>query len=400
MRAPQAPLENYANKVSTSTTFEAAEIAAEQDQRRKVRRTERYMVRAMCWDCSKLERVRKCGRAPNGTGGVALRLGGGRAGVAGVATCGSVWVCSVCSSKILMRRALEIGTVLLGAQNEGQALGFGTLTMRHRKGQRLDDLWRAGSKAWRRAISGRSWALAQERAGVDGWVRVVEVTQGRNGWHVHFHFVVVLDGSASSVDLEDVCSGMFRRWSNGLQAEGLEAPSRKGQEWHLVGGGAGEVAEYLAKFSEGGFVGSEGQALGLELTHVEAGRSRAGHATFPVWELLHSGSMTGELGPWWEWEVASKGKRQIGWSKGLRERYGLSVTEETDEAIAAEEVGTSNDDLVHFDSEAWRALVGQWWRVPQLLDAAEGGGLRAVRLLLDRWGDVPYTVCVEEAVAA
>lgn len=391
MRAPQAPLEIHANNFSPLAEVEAAERHLDQRKQRQTRRLTRHQARAVCWACSSLDRVRKCGRIPNGQG-VTLRLGNGVAGVAGVTTCGSVWSCPVCSSKILVRRALEVGTVLGGAQAEGLSLAFGTLTMRHRKGQSLRELWSAGAKAWNRATAGKAWLSAQRRSGLVGWVRVWEVTEGANGWHVHVHFVLVLDGQVQAVTLDDVCDGMFTRWSKGLEAAGLETPLRKGQEWHLVGGDGQEVAQYLTKLAEGSLSASD--ALGLELTHVQAGRSRSTLRTRPVWQLLQESQDTGEVGRWREWEQASKGKRQIGWSKGLRERFGLDV-EQTDEAIAAEELGSADDDLVFFDTPAWLALVSQWWRLPQLLDAAENGGLRAVRTMLDGWGDVPYSIVSE-----
>lgn len=343
-------------------------------------------------------RVRDCGRVPVGKG-VVLRLRDGMAGYSGLATCGSVWSCPVCSAKILVRRAFEIGAVLGEAQAQGYKLAFGTLTMRHRRGQSLDHLWGAARKAWTRAISGKAWKGAQKRAGIVGWVRVWEVTTGPNGWHVHVHFVLILDESADSGTVEDVCSGMFGRWSSGLQAVGLEAPLRKGQEWHLVGGESGGIAEYLAKITDGTIAGPD--ALGLELTHVSSGRARSDLRTQPVWSILADLDETGETSAWrrWgEWEKGSKGKRQVGWMAGTRKRFGLVEPEMTDLELALVEVGTEDDGLVFFEAAGWAVLVHHWRRLTQLLDAAEVAGLQGVRELLDGWGDVPYLVLVEDPV--
>lgn len=262
------------------------------------------------------------------------------------------------------------------AVQQGHELGFVTLTMRHRKGQKLDELWTAAAKGWRRAISGRSWVDADH----DGWVRVWEVTHGRNGWHVHVHAVIVMPAGSTSADLEVLAGGMFERWSKGLQAAGLEAPLRRGQDWQLsTGSRASEkLAEYLAKAASV----DVGRSLGLELTHTKPGRSREGLSTRPVWALLDDLTETGEVGPWREWERASKGKRQVGWSVGLRERFAPSIEEVSDQEIVQEEIGTADDDLAFFTADQWRRVIEVPGLALRLVQAAEfGPGM--VRLLIE-----------------
>lgn len=387
MRAGTAPRE-IANNLSTSIQ----KSASDQREQAQTRRADRYLKRAALWHLSNLQRVRYCGRHPSSaSSGVGVRLTGGAAGFANLQTCGSVWADPVCSSKILARRAVEIGAALSIAQALGYQLGFVTLTMRHRKAQALGLLWDAAGRAWQRAISGQSWKLAQSRNGVVGWVRVWEVTTGRNGWHVHVHAVVVLDGSASSTHLDEVAQGMFRRWRAGLTSAGLEAPTLRGQEWHIVSGdqAGDEVAAYLAKLGRSGPASPE--ALGLELTHVQPGRSRSALRTAPVWSLLDDVVLgdAAAIRSWHEWESESKGRRQVGWSAGLRDRLSMP-DERSDDEVAADELGTEDDTLVVIQPDGWRALVATPWRLPAVLDAAEAGGLPRLRSLLDSWGDVPY----------
>ena len=86
------------------------------------------------------------------------------------------------------------------------------------------------------------------------------------------------------------------------------------------------------------------EGLGFELAYTQPGRSRAGVKTRPVWSLLSHFSETGDaaaLARWREWERASKGARQVGYSKGLH-RF-RSQEEKSDEEIAAEEFGTKDD---------------------------------------------------------
>lgn len=389
MPAHAGPLETYANNSSP--------LAPSETSGRDQKRRDRWEIRSLLWDASSLKRVRHCGRVTRSNADlVTLRSREGVAGYAGLQSCGSVWSDPVCASKILSHRALEIGGVLEGAITAGHALGFGTLTGRHRKGQPLELLWKASSRAWARATSGKRWVKVQERHGVEGWVRVWEVTDGRNGWHVHVHFVVVLPGDATAEDMDAIGRSMFDQWSSSLVSSGLGAPLLKGQEWHIVSGddASAELGSYMFKLVEQGD-DDRARALGLELAYTQPGRAKSEYATRPVWSILRALEETGEkvhLDRWHEWERASKGKRQVGWSKGLRDRFAPSLDELTDDQVVEAEMGSADDDLVAFTPKAYAQIV----RVPglavHLLEAAEFGGVPAVREVLDLH-EIPYSLC-------
>lgn len=350
------------------------------------RRRARYGLREVLWKASSLDRVRKCGRIPAGSD-VVLRHREGLPGLAGLCTCGSVWACPVCASKIRVRRALEIGEVLGEAVRQGYGLGFVTFTVRHRRSDPLPDIWGAVAQGWRRVSTARMRAVDSGRV---GWVRVVEVTDGLHGWHVHVHAVVVLDIGTKAVDLDRLGDAMFRRWRRGVESAGFEA-LRQAQDWRFVtNSGASEaLGEYLAKSVETADAGS----LGLELTHTMPGRSRSGLKTWPVWRLLEDLERDGEviaLARWREWEAASRGKRMIGWSRGLRDRFGFDAELASDEEIASEELGGIEDDVLRFTGEEWREVVSVRGRVAALLDVATGrtweASRREVMELLHSWG--------------
>ncbi len=362
-------LETIANKVSPPPE-------------RAGRRADRYSARAVLWRASSLRRCRHCGRVPRSAGAVTLRVRGGVAGYAGLSHCASVWACPVCGARIRWRRSIEVGQVLASAVGEGRPLVFVTLTMRHHQAQALASLWAGAGSGWKRAISGKGWVSVSENVG--GWVRVWEVTYGVNGWHVHVHAVLILDQAQGWAG---VAEGMYRRWSAGLVSKGFQAPMLVGQDWHLVHGenAADEVAGYLTKLSD-----DPGFALGGELAYSAPGRARGGLKTLPPFALLQRLEETGEveaLRLWHEWEAASKGKRQIGYSRGLRERYGVEEVE--DQAIVDEELGTDQDDLVAWTRDGWRQLVEVPARMSRLLDLAEAGGQLAVAAALDEWA-IPW----------
>ncbi len=357
------------------------------------RRRSRFATRAVSWRVSSLQRVAFCGRFPRSTStGVTVRRSADAvAGFSGLQHCASVWSCAVCSSSILVQRAIEIGAVLSQGVVEGHALGFGTFTMRHRRGEPLRALWGAAGAAWQRVISGRGWMAVQGAHGVVGWVRVWEVTDGANGWHVHVHFVVVLAPGSTSADLDVAAAGMFKRWSAGLVSAGRDAPLLVGQDWHMATGdeASADLAGYLFKLADAGSVRPVPASLGLELTHSQPGRSRSDLATRPAWGLLDDFASTGDLAAldrWHEWEKGSKGRRQVGWSKGLRARFAPDLASLSDEGLVEREMGSAEDDLVVISLAGWARLVSMPWEMAGVLEETETGGLPALRARLVELG--------------
>lgn len=362
-RAPEAPLENIANNSSPFVP-----------DSRPDKRKERFSARYWLWDFSTLSRVRNCGRRTHTeTGSVAVRLSEGRAGYAGVQTCGSVWVDPVCNAKIMARRALEIGAAVETWQGLGHGVAMMTFTLRHHKRQRLGGLWDVVSKAWASVTSGKGW-VSDKGLGVEGFLRVTEVNVGLNGWHVHIHALIFLDGSFSAGNLEKLHASMTRRWVSAAKRLGLAAPLVVGQDCKLITSAADkELGQYLAKAVHGG------HAVGLEFTHSQSKRARRDHSTVSVWTLLDNArdGIDEAVQLWQEFERVSKGKRQISWSQGLRKRLQLAA-EKTDEEIAGEELGSCDDDLVIITRDGWASLVRQRLLV-ECLAAAEAGGLAGLR---------------------
>jgi hypothetical protein len=338
-----------------------------------------------------MPRLCKCGRTMHGDS-VAVRTTRKTAGFSGLTTCGSVWICPVCNAKIMARRALEIGSAVALAQRLGLAAGFLTFTMRHNKGQRLSALWDAQSYSWQSVIAGKAWQKAKARFGVVGIIRVVEVTVGQNGWHVHIHCLVFFDSLFPDVD--GLQAFMFPRWQRALVRKGLDAPLPVGQDAQILDGpGSAALGSYLSKAQDHGSVTSRATSIGLELTSTQSKSARTRNSTRTPWNLLDEWFGDGEVESaelWKEFEQASKGRRQITWSHGLREMLGMT-TEKTDEDIAAEELGTSDDDLVHITKDGWRKVCRTPDLIPEILNTAERSGLSGLRSLLNLYG-IEYTI--------
>jgi len=332
--APAGSLENNANNSAT---------AGQRDVDHADYRTERWAARGVLWTESRLKRCRCCGRVtitPDGS--VQVRANGQAVGFAGLASCGSVWVCPVCNAKVQAVRRFEVGLVLAWALQDGGG-AFGAYTLCHHRGERLRDLWDGLNKCW--AAVGRDGSVKRLRArlGWVGYVRTVEVTCGVNGWHPHLHPLHLFSRPVSAAEVAQLHRAEFRAWEAAAGRLGLRAPVSAAQELHAVDGAAAhvEVAEYFTKAS----YMSTAEAVGWEMTSTQSKtRTRAKDSRTP-WDLLRAVYLDGDaeaLDLWHEWESDSKGKRAISWSRGLRKSAGLLV-EATDEEIAEREIGSRAD---------------------------------------------------------
>nr|WP_269767619.1 hypothetical protein [Acidipropionibacterium acidipropionici] len=282
----------------------------------------------------------------------------------------------MCSAKVMARRGLEVGAAVAAAESRGLRSWFATFTVRHRATDSLPDVWNAVQKGWNAVTSGRAWRRDCELFGIAGWVRVVEVTHGANGWHVHVHALFFADGRAPMEAAHGLMAG---RWARGVERAGLVALDLA-QEMHEVGGDGGEMAGYFTKsIYTGGRTSA--RSLALEMTASQWKESR--QDSKGVWDLL-AAAVAGDrrsLELWREWEAGSHGRRQISWAKGTRELLGLG-RESTDEEITAEELGTSGDDLVHITADGWR-VIREGDHIADVLTVTEKQGFSGLREFLD-----------------
>ena len=303
---------------------------------------------------------------------------GPRVGFSGLATCGSVWSCPVCANKIAARRSEEIAAAIRKWEAMGGRVAMVTLTMRHQRGQRLTDLWDCLSASWGAVIRG-TWVEDQEKYGTPifrrilsgknkgeivtenriGWLRAAEATHPVvNGWHVHLHTLLFLKGDP---DLDGLSKAMFQRWRTRLVGLGMTAPiaSKGGLDARWIDAGDDSaVSEYLSKATYDGAL-----RAGFEL--ARGGQKKAGGATpfemlANVCENLDNADdgvlqlrAECDLARWWEWEEASKFRRQMTWSRGFRDFLRLE-DEATDEEIAAED-GTTAETVISeiIPNEGW-----------------------------------------------
>lgn len=324
------------------------------------RTIERFALQAMARDLLPGERVKHCLRTrQRGAKHVEVwrSVEYRRAHYKRLQTCGSVWHCPVCAAKISERRRAELEAVTALHKAAGGGLALLTLTNSHSRADRLSDLLKAQEHALRRFWKDRASRVLFDSLGVVGLVRAVEVTHGKaNGWHPHYHILLFLKAPHSDAQLKAMREKLAQRWIDCCKAAGLPLPDMKhgadlrGAEW---------AARYASKWG-----------LESEVTKGHIKKGRGDRAT--PWDLLRR-ALAGDQ---WagalfqEFAHAFKGKRQLFWSSGLKDRYPV---EDVDDSVLAAQVEDSAVMLGAFTAGQWRSILKAGIRAHLLLVAEQGG---------------------------
>jgi hypothetical protein len=344
---------------------------------RVTRRHVRYAQRQVLWGESTIERVRKCGRTPVSDGNVLVRSNGGVSHYTGLATCGSIWACPCCSAKIRNRRAEEISEATAGWDRRRNEVYMATFTAPHDLGMPLRPLLGTIADGFRTVISGRAWIKIRKRLGIAGTIRSMEITHGRSGWHPHLHVLIYVEGQLDAKGLADLVLYLRDRWGSFIIKSGYRPPHQD----HGV-----DVQRCVAAADAGKYVAKtqDGRSVGNEVARGDLKQGRQGGRT-PI-EVLDDFRWTGDAGDlrlWHEYERATKGRQCITWSKGLRRILEVD-DEQTDEEIAAEEIG--GEDIALIPGKIWRSITWIPGMPAAILDACEKAGFDGINDLLRRYG--------------
>jgi hypothetical protein len=244
--------------------------------------------------------------------------------------CGSVWTCPVCSKRISNHRREQLWKAGSTWRSRGFHVYLLTLTLPHSREDKPFDLTDKLLAAYNEMTSGRTrLAAALKSYGYAGQVRALEVTVGdANGWHPHLHILLFvkkrLPGTRSEHGRSTHVTGavfedLFSNWEQACLGLGLDAPSREANT--LQDGSA--AFNYITKWGPAD-----------ELARAHSKRAKKGGRT--PWQLLEDAYMgdlhAGKL--FQDFVAAFKGRRQLFWSRGLRDLLGLA--EEADDEQAAE----------------------------------------------------------------
>lgn len=238
-----------------------------------------------------------------------------------VQRCGSVWTCPVCAKQITEKRRDELKRGIETWKNEhmGDVLLM-TLTFSHSIKEPLSTLLERQRAALKIFHETTKVQALLKQLGVQYKIKSLETTYGTNGWHPHNHFLLLVD---TLTDYSQIKNELAQHWIKSCKKAGLSAPSMT----HGLDIRDGTYAtKYVAKWG-----------LSEEMTkgHLKKGRSSCS-----PFDLLNYSTMDVTIGDrtaadlWQEFAIATKGKRQLEWGRGLKKL--LLIDEKTDEQLAQE----------------------------------------------------------------
>jgi hypothetical protein len=211
----------------------------------------------------------------------------------------------------------------------GGCVNLLTLTTPHQRKDDLGELLEKQSVALRRFWSDKTVKAVFQEMGTIGQIRALEVTHGRrsphnNGWHPHYH---VLMFGGSGVDLarfdvpqmKDWSVRLYLRWAAVCVRAGLGEPSfEHGLKLH----DGSKAAAYAAKWG-----------LEDEMTKGHTKKALHGETPFDFLRAYLADSQDKQAAALFqEFAQVFKGKRQLHWSKGLKNRF--AIDESTDEELS------------------------------------------------------------------
>lgn len=246
----------------------------------------------------------------------------------GLVICGDVWSCPLCAAKISEHRGEEIKRAVESWEAQGGSVAMLTLTFPHYENQKCKPLLDKFAQARRTMKNRPSYKTLMRQIGLAGDINRTEVTYGANGWHIHCHTLLFLTGNVRLMP-----GALLPLWSSACEAVGLPSPSRA----HGVKVSTPkEVAEYIAK------QGKETSNWTIEKEMTKGHIKRGGKEGMTPFDLLRAYRDTKEeryAELFREYSKAFRGKRQLVWSRGLRDLLALAPE------ISDEEAATSTDEL-------------------------------------------------------
>lgn len=263
---------------------------------------------------------------------------GGRARIEGIGTCGNVWTCPVCSSKVCEIRREELNVAMVVATSLGQHAYLLTLTSPHYADDPLLGLVNRQKKALQTFRNSRGFKSICSKYSRLGAVHASEVTWGINGWHPHAHDLwFAAAGLEADFSTIRRLRGLWLRAqlkAGLLRLDGTLKPLRDAWRHGLDLRGGQYAAEYIAKFGHDSAWG-----LSSEVTrpHAKVGLRRAAgdgqHFTpFALLEWAQGGDSTARAA-FQEYASVYTGRRMLVWSRGLKAQLGI---DEIADDLAAE----------------------------------------------------------------
>ena len=281
----------------------------------------------------------------------------------GLQTCGSVWTCPVCASKIQEKRRGEVAKAVDYFYSNNYQAVLITFTFSHKRTDILELLLKQFADALKKLRKGKQWDNFKKRVDFKGLIRSLEVTHSENnGFHPHTHELWFLD---KNVNQKEFIAFVQKRWLSACKRAGLfkDGDNLKNFLKRSIDVKFNcRASDYLNKQDSSFHWGVDRE--------IAKGASKKGK--HPFYFLEENTPRTRQL--FLEFADAIKGKSQLFWSRGLKNLVGIN--DKTDEELAEEETDNA-DNLGLLTLTQWHIIRTLNIRA-QVLDIAENENFEAV----------------------
>lgn len=283
--------------------------------------------------------------------------------------CGSVWVCPVCAAKITERRRIELES----ADVEKFSSFMVTITLQHSKRDKLKKLIDDLGEAWRMVTAGSGWQKIKKKYRLAGSVTGREITYGiDNGWHPHLHILYYSRLPLDKINADEIRDHVSDRFIASVKKVGGYA-----SPLHAVKVTIGSD-RYMAKVGLDDDKNNNTWNLNAEITKGPAkmGMAHGDHyVPFQLADLYMCGDLVAGQ-RFIEYGEAMKGRRQLTYSRGLRDL--LKIGAETTDQELAEAQDQEARLFATLSPEAWRTVLQRSKR-GAILEVASTGNYQQFR---------------------
>lgn len=284
----------------------------------------------------------------------------------GLVKCGNVWRCPVCSKKISDYRQKEVYWLASEWQRQGKKLSFITLTIRHLKSDKPQEIVDRLVNEFRKLQRTSKWKKLKETHKIEGFCKSLEFTFSKKHWlHPHLHILLF----HNSDDLNSLHKDIIKMWVKRKETRSV----LKAQDARAVYNKEG-ITNYVTKWD-----------VSTELTkaNYKIGKRRDNISPFQALKMLTTGDYGAferkELAHrWMNYRKITYRKHHIQLSQNLKAMLRHGDFKDAEEILKDEKPDKL---IVRVDKDLWTILVKKHLP-PDMLNAWERGGHREISKLL------------------
>lgn len=292
------------------------------------------------------------------------------ASIGNVQTCGSVWSCPICATRIAVQKGKLVQKALRYATENNQVPIMIALTASHAIHTPLKEFKAKFKAAWKMFSSHRRWRKFKKTYGLKHWIANREITYGRNGWHYHMHLLLFMDAvslkyAADDIKLEETLTEL---WIHCLAHHGLGAVGKYALK---VSASEKVGVEYLTKIG----LTEDAKTGDLQYEMTASSSKKSGYT---IWDILRHASYGDKASEalYIEFVQTMFGDSFLSFSKGF-----LPLLE--DIALPADDENSDKKKEWLFIAPYWWGIVYRSFAIADLLEcAARTRNVEAVRQFL------------------